>query len=78
MTKTPLVVANESIGFPKVKLVEPAPSGYVHIAAEVDGRPPFVPSSRRKRWLIEVQASSPVEGASLQVGRPEPTTGPSR
>lgn len=52
MATTSLVVANESVRFPKVKLVDAAPSGSVHIAAEVDGRPPFMPNSRRKRQLI--------------------------
>jgi hypothetical protein len=47
-----LTVANESVRFPKVKLVEPVPSGYIQIAAEVDRRPPFLPNSRKKRELI--------------------------
>ena len=50
---TSLIVATESVQFPKVRLVDPAPSGYGHIAAEVDERPPFLPNSRRKRQLIE-------------------------
>lgn len=45
-------MVNEDAGFPQVKLVEPAPSGYVHLAAEVDGRPPFLPNSQKKRELI--------------------------
>ena len=49
---TQLTVANESVRFPKVKLVDPASSGYIHIAAEVNRRPPFLPNSRRKRKLI--------------------------
>jgi hypothetical protein len=38
--------------FPKAKLVEPATSGYLLLAAEVDRRPMFLPSSRAKRALI--------------------------
>ncbi len=52
MTTRSLTVANESVRFPKVTLIEPAASGYIHIAAEVDWRPPFLPNSRRKRELI--------------------------
>lgn len=54
MTKTTtktLTVANESLMFPKAPLVEPTASGYIHIAVEVDKRPPFLPSSRKKRGL---------------------------
>lgn len=42
----------EGARFPQVKLAEPLPSGFVHIAAEVDGRPPFLPNSRKKRQLL--------------------------
>ena len=52
MTRKSLTVANESVQFPKATLVEPAPSGYIHIAAEVDRRPPFLPNSRKERELI--------------------------
>ncbi len=52
MNTRSLTVANESVRFPKVTLIEPALSGYIHIAAEVDRRPPFLPNSRRKRKLI--------------------------
>ena len=38
MATTSLVVVNESVRFPKVKLADPAPSEYVRIAAEVDER----------------------------------------
>jgi len=47
-----LTVVNEDARFPRVSLVEPASSGYLHLAAEVDKRPPFLPSSRKKRELI--------------------------
>ncbi len=48
-----LTIVNADARFPRVDLVEPASSGYLHLAAEVDGRPPFLPNSRRKRELIE-------------------------
>lgn len=47
-----LTVINDGARFPRVNLVEPASSGYLHLAAEVDKRPPFLPNSRRKRELI--------------------------
>ena len=52
MTTKPLTIASESARYSKVTQIEPAPSGYIHIAAEVDRRPPFLPNSRRKRELI--------------------------
>ncbi len=51
-TRESLIVVNENARFPRVKLVEPAPSGYLHLAAEADKRPPFLPNSRRKWELI--------------------------
>jgi hypothetical protein len=41
----------------KARLVQPAGSGYVFLAAEVDAHPPFLWSSRAKRHLIEDCAS---------------------
>jgi hypothetical protein len=38
--------------FPKAPLVEPATSGYLLVAAEVDRRPMFLPNSRTERRLI--------------------------
>ena len=52
MTTETSTVANESLAFPKAPLVLPTTSGYIHLAAEVDKRPPFLPNSRRKRELI--------------------------
>jgi hypothetical protein len=46
------ILASESVRFSKVKLADPAPSEYVHIAAEVDERALFLPNSWRKRQLI--------------------------
>ena len=43
---------DEGTRFPRVKLAEPLPSGFVHVAAEVDARPPFLPNSRKKRQLL--------------------------
>jgi hypothetical protein len=43
---------DEGTRFPRVKLAEPLPSGFVHVAAEVDARPPFLPNSRTKRQLL--------------------------
>src|SRR5438046_5440699 len=37
----------------KARLVEPARSGYLLLAAEVDAHPPFLWASRNKRRLIE-------------------------
>lgn len=51
MTTKTSTVANERFTFPKAPLVEPTASGYVHLATEVDKRPPFLPNSRRKREL---------------------------
>jgi hypothetical protein len=39
--------------FPKARLVEPATSGYLLLAAEVDRRPMLLPNSRRKRSLLQ-------------------------
>jgi hypothetical protein len=38
--------------FPKARLVEPTKSGYLLLAAEIDRRPMFLPSSRGKRTLV--------------------------
>ena len=38
--------------FPEAKLIPPTTSGYLLLAAEIDRRPMFLPSSRRKRELI--------------------------
>ena len=38
--------------FPEAKLVEPTTSGYLLVAAEVDRRPMFLPTSRPKRLLL--------------------------
>jgi hypothetical protein len=40
---------DEGTRFPWVKLAEPLPSGFVHVAAEVDARPPYT-VRRRSPW----------------------------
>ena len=40
---TSSILAKESVRFLKMGLANPTLSGYVHIAAEVDGRPLFLP-----------------------------------
>ena len=47
-----LRIVSEHVRFPRVSLVNPAPSVYLHIAAEVDGRPPFLWNSAGKKRLI--------------------------
>jgi hypothetical protein len=56
MTKQdePLQIVGPKDKFPEVSLMEPAQSGYLMLAAEVDHRPPigfFVTSGRKKRLL---------------------------
>lgn len=43
---------NKKVRFLKATLVDPAASGYIHLAAEVDKRSPFLPNSWKKRALI--------------------------
>jgi hypothetical protein len=38
--------------FPEAKLIPPTTSGYLLLAAEIDHRPMFLPSSRHKRELV--------------------------
>ncbi len=47
-----LRIVNEHVRFPRASLVDPAPSVYLHIAAEVDKRPPFLWNSAQKKKLI--------------------------
>jgi hypothetical protein len=48
-----LNIVNDHLAFPKVSLIEPSPSHYIHVAAELDARPAFLPASRRKTGVIE-------------------------
>lgn len=50
-TKT-LEAADADARFPRVRLKEPSPSGFIHVATEVDARPSFLPNSRKKRPLL--------------------------
>jgi hypothetical protein len=47
-----LNIVNAHLSYPKVSLIEPSPSRFIHIAAEVDKRPPFLPRSRAKGHLL--------------------------
>jgi hypothetical protein len=47
-----LTVVNHHLQFPTVRLIEQTTSTYLHIAAEVDTRLPFLPGSRTKKQLI--------------------------
>lgn len=47
-----LNIVNAHLKYPKVSLIEPTPSRFIHIAAEVDRRPAFLPRSRAKRHLL--------------------------
>ena len=51
--ETELNLVNEQSGYPKVSLVEPVLSAYIHIAAEVDKRLPFLWISQNKQNLID-------------------------
>jgi hypothetical protein len=48
-----LTVVNQHLEFPTVSLIEPSTSAYLHVAAEIDARPAFLPSSGKKRAVIE-------------------------
>jgi hypothetical protein len=45
-------VVNHHLAFPPVALVEPSRACFTVLAAEVDTRPAFLPSSRRKKRLL--------------------------
>ncbi len=51
--KPELDIVNAHLHFPQVSLIEPSPSHFLHIAAEIDKRLlPFLPSSRVKRQVV--------------------------
>lgn len=52
--ETELQVVNADARYDKVSLTNTTDSGYIHIAAEVDGRLPFLRVSRTKRTLLRV------------------------
>jgi len=48
----PLHLVNPDPRYNRVRLIEPSPLGYIHLAAEVEPRFPLLPSSHRKRALL--------------------------
>jgi hypothetical protein len=48
----PARLVNPDPRYGRVRLIEPAPFGYLHLAAEVQPRWPFLPRSRPKRALL--------------------------
>jgi hypothetical protein len=52
MAADALTIVNGDLKFPRVSLVDPSPSTFLHIAAEVDRRPGFLPASSVKRRLL--------------------------
>jgi hypothetical protein len=38
--------------FPRVDLIEPSASRFIHIAAEIESRPPFLPHSAAKKQVL--------------------------
>lgn len=50
--ETKLNIVNEQLQYPKVSLIAPVPTAYIHIAAEVDKRFLFLWNSKKKRNLI--------------------------
>jgi len=50
--ETKLNIVHEKLQYPKVSLVDPVASAYIHIAAEVDKRLLFLWNSKNKRNLI--------------------------
>jgi hypothetical protein len=46
-------LVDERWTFPPVTLVPPSRSRYLHLAAQIDSRPPFLPSSAKKHGVLE-------------------------
>ena len=47
-------IVNQELQYEKAALIEPNNKGYIHIAAEVDGKPlPLKPKSKVKKTLIQ-------------------------
>ena len=51
-------IVNDHLEIPKAALQRPSAAGYLLLAAEVDRRPPLLPSSRAKRRLIAFSAAA--------------------
>lgn len=47
-----LRIVNAELRFPRVHLIEPSASRFIHIAAEIESRPPFLPDSGAKRRVL--------------------------
>lgn len=47
-----LTIVHTHLQFPTVSLAEPSPSVFIHLAAEIDSRPAFLPSSRIKKKTV--------------------------
>jgi hypothetical protein len=47
-----LKIVNAELRFPRVDLIEPSASRFVHIAAEIEARPPFLPDSAAKKQVL--------------------------
>lgn len=58
-------IVNDHVDVPRAVLQPPGASGYLLLAAEVDRRPPFLPSSRTKRRLIASSAAAVADLARL-------------
>lgn len=47
-----LRIVNAELRFPRVDLIEPSASRFIHIAAEIESRPPFLPDSSAKKQVL--------------------------
>jgi hypothetical protein len=47
-----LRIVNADQHFPRVDLIEPSASRFIHIAAEIESRPPFLPDSAAKKQVL--------------------------
>jgi hypothetical protein len=47
-----LRIVNAELRFPRVDLIEPSASRFIHIAAEIEARPPFLPDSTAKKQVL--------------------------
>jgi hypothetical protein len=55
-----LTIVNAHLRFPRVALIEPSSSRLVHVAAEIDKRSPFLPSSgAKRRWSRTARRVAP-------------------
>lgn len=52
MLAPPLKIVNAELRFPRVDLIEPSASHFIHIAAEIGSRPAFLPDSAAKKQVL--------------------------